>query len=257
MLSSSYFKSLLRRRLAPNEIERLKKIHRRGQKIWARTIHPTDLRRIGRMFRVRKYDWYYPLYERHFGPLRRQPLNLLEIGIGGYETSLAGGDSLRMWESYLPRARVHGLDLHDKSPHDAGRVRTFMGSQADEEFLRKVVASIGCPDIIIDDGSHINEHILISFKILFPILAANGIYVIEDTQSSYWEPFGGSSKDLCREDTTMGFIKSLMDGINHKELRDPHRAPTPFDSTIVGVHCYHNIVFIQKGRNDTGHNLGE
>jgi hypothetical protein len=58
MLSSSSIKSLLRRRLAPDQIERLKKTHRRGQKVWTRTVHPRDLRRIGLMFWVRKYDWY-------------------------------------------------------------------------------------------------------------------------------------------------------------------------------------------------------
>jgi hypothetical protein len=116
---------------------------------------------------------------------------------------------------------------------------------------------IGCPDVIIDDGSHINEHVLTSFNILFPILAANGLYVIEDTQSSYWESFGGSSKHLDRDSTTVGFVKKLIDGLNYKEFRDPDRSPSLFDSTIVEVHCYHNIVFIQKGRNDTFHDLGK
>jgi hypothetical protein len=38
---------------------------------------------------------YHPAYEGHFGPLRRRPLGLFEIGIGGYETAEAGGGSLR------------------------------------------------------------------------------------------------------------------------------------------------------------------
>jgi hypothetical protein len=36
------------------------------------------------------------------------------------------------------------------------------------------------PDIIIDDGSHRPDHQLISLVTLFPYLAADGIYVIED-----------------------------------------------------------------------------
>jgi hypothetical protein len=257
MLDTSPLKTLLKGRLGPAQINSLKKLQRRGQEVWARTVHPKDLRRIGLLFLAGKYDWYYPLYERHLGPLRTQPLNLLEIGIGGYETAAAGGGSLRMWEAYLPRARIHGVDIHDKSPHDAGRVRTFVGSQADEEFLRQIVGSIGRLDIVIDDGSHINEHVLTSFRVLFPLLATHGIYVIEDTQSSYWKSFGGSSSELGRDNTTMGFVKGLIDGLNHKEFRDPRRAPTIFDSTIVGIHCYHNIVFIQKGHNDTFQDLGE
>jgi hypothetical protein len=130
-----------------------------------------------------------------------------------------------------------------------------MGSQTDEPFLRALIRSIGRPDVIIDDGSHVNQHVLTTFNVLFPLLAADGIYVIEDTQSSYWEPFGGSSRDLGRGDTSMGFVKGLIDGLNYKELRPPRAAANDFESTVVEVHCYHNIVFIQKGHNDTVHDV--
>lgn len=40
-------------------------------------------------------------------------------------------------------------------------------------------------DIIIDDGSHHVDHQLISFATLFPRLAPNGIYIIEDLQTSH------------------------------------------------------------------------
>jgi hypothetical protein len=252
MLSeTSGLKDALRKRLTVEQIDYLKRLYRRSQHAWLRTLHSNDLRRMGNVFRAGKYDWYYPAYERHFHGLRDRPLNILEIGIGGYDTSAAGGESLRMWECYFPRARIYGLDIYDKTPHDAGRVQTFRGSQADENFLRAVVQKMGSIDIVIDDGSHINEHVRKSFDVIFPLLADSGIYVIEDTHSSYWESFGGSSTDLKRDDTTLGLVKSLLDALNHREIRDSLRQPGPFDSTVVGVHCYHNIVFIQKGHNVT------
>jgi hypothetical protein len=241
----------LRQRLGENQVDRLKKMYRGGQRTWLRAAHPGNLRRIGETFAAGKYDWYYGAYERHFGGLRRRPLTILEIGIGGYETPSAGGGSLRMWECYFPRSRVYGVDIYDKSPHDAGRVRTFRGSQTDEAFLASVLAEIGRPDIIIDDGSHLNDHVLKTFKLLFPKLAPTGIYVIEDVHSSYWESFGGSSSDLKRDDTTLGMVKNLIDGLNFRELRSSPRAPGPFDDFIVEIHCYHNIVFLQKGANTT------
>ena len=40
---------------------------------------------------------YTPHYEHHFNHLRDEPINLLEIGVGGYQDPQAGGNSLRMW----------------------------------------------------------------------------------------------------------------------------------------------------------------
>jgi hypothetical protein len=249
MYGQEPIKRLLKGRLGQTEIDQLKRVYRKGQKTWLSVRHGQDLRRIGEEFEAGKHPWFYGFYERHFAPVRRRPLKILELGIGGYDTPAAGGGSLRMWETYFPRAEVVGVDIFDKTPHDGGRVRTFRGSQADEAFMREVVEKMGGIDIVIDDGSHMNEHVIASFKILFPLLDAAGIYVIEDTQSSYWESFGGSSTDLQRTDTSMGFVKDLLDGLNHEELREPRRAPGPFDKSIVSIHCYHNIVFLEKGRN--------
>jgi hypothetical protein len=249
MYGSDNIKRLLRERLGQREVDQLKKILRKGQKAWVSVRYPRDLQRIGEVLEAGKHAWYYSIYEHHFSAIRTRALNVLEIGIGGYETSAAGGGSLRMWEAYFPHSRVFGVDIYDKTPHDAGRVRTFRGSQADESFMRNVVQSMGRLDVVIDDGSHINEHVITSFNILFPLLEDGGIYVIEDTQSSYWESFGGSSKDLQRSDTTMGFVKDLLDGLNHEELREPNRPSGPYDRWIVSVHCYHNIIFIEKGQN--------
>ena len=47
-------------------------------------------------------------------------------------------------------------------------------------------------DIIIDDGSHQSKHIISSFKFLFSYLNNNGIYVVEDLQTSYQPRNGGS-----------------------------------------------------------------
>ena len=192
---------------------------------------------------------YTKHYENHFRSFRHKNINLLEIGIGGYSDSETGGGSLRMWRAYFPKARIFGVDIHDKSSHDERRIKTFMGSQADNDFLNWVVKNIGKIDIVIDDGSHQNQHVLSTFKFLYPKIDLNGIYVIEDVQTSYWENFGGSSVDLQRKDTSMGFLKQRVDGLNHSEFEVKNYVPNYFDKYIFAIHFYHNIVFIQKGTN--------
>jgi hypothetical protein len=161
-----------------------------------------------------------------------------------------------MWRTYFPRARIFGIDLYDKSPHDESRIKTFRGSQVDMEFLERVMREIGTVDIVIDDGSHINDHVLQTFEFLFPHLAEDGIYVIEDTQTSYWPEFGGSSSDLNRTDTSIGYLKQLVDGLNYQEFKLPGYVPNYFMRHIVAIHFYHNLVFIEKGHNNESRDEG-
>lgn len=199
---------------------------------------------------------YYALhYERHFRHWRRKKMTLLEIGIGGYEDPQAGGCSLRMWRRYFPNAQIIGLDYFDKSPHAEKRIRIYQGDQADENRLRQIVEEVGRPDIIIDDGSHENRHVRKSFEILFPLLADDGIYAIEDTQTSYWPVAGGSSADLLQAPTSMCMLKGFADGLNHEEFIKPGYLPSYEDRHITALHFYHNLVFVQKGRNQEGSNV--
>lgn len=213
-----------------------------------------DLIKLGRAFKSDKatFHSYAMHYQSHFRAFKNRPLNILEIGIGGYENPMAGGESLRMWKSYFPRSRVYGIDIHDKSLHDEARIRTFVGSQTDEGFLRDVLEQIGGVDIIIDDGSHVNRHVIETFTLLFPLLRQGGIYAIEDLQTSYWDDAvggWGGSRDLQAPHTSMNFLKRLVDGLNHQEFLDPGYQPTYFDRNISSVHFYHNLALVYKGGN--------
>ncbi|MEJ7833501.1 MAG: hypothetical protein WKF79_15825 [Nocardioides sp.] len=196
---------------------------------------------------------YTPHYERHLGHLRREEFTLLEIGIGGYDKTGHGGGSLKMWRWFFPRARVVGLDIADKSFVDTPRIRSVIGSQTDEVVLRRIVEEEGAPLVVIDDGSHIPADIITTFHLLFPLLPEGAIYVIEDTQTSYWPEWEGQV-DLDATDTTMWLVKKLVDGLNYEEFVDDDYEPTYSDRNVVGLHCYHNLVLIEKGRNEEGSN---
>jgi hypothetical protein len=195
--------------------------------------------------------WYAQHYETHFRPIRGKRLTVLEIGIGGYDDPTGGGGSLRMWRSWFPRARIHGIDICDKSAHSERRITIHQGSQADTVFLQAVIDKIGRPDVIVDDGSHENADVIATFQFLFPLLADDGHYVVEDTQTSYWP--GGSITERNSPATTMGFFKSLVDGLNWEEYFGDYE-PTSRDLQITAIFFYHNLVIIKKGNNREGSN---
>ena len=210
-----------------------------------------NLDRLGRIYRTDKsgLHFYTKHYQTHFRKFKFKSINLLEIGVGGYDDPEIGGSSLRMWRKYFPFGRIYSLDIYDKSSQQERRIKIFKGSQVDVSFLEKVTSEIGELDIIIDDGSHINEHVIETFKILFPKLKDGGIYVIEDTQTSYWPEYGGDSMDLNRTNTLMNYFKAMTDCLNNKEFINPGYTQTYFDRKLIAMHFYHNLIFIYKGDN--------
>lgn len=211
-----------------------------------------NLDSLGKIYRTDKIGshYYTPHYESHFHRFKSKEINLLEIGVGGYDKPDKGGKSLRMWKKYFPVGKIYSIDIYDKSVHQESRIKIFQGSQIDENFLEMVTNEIGGIDIIVDDGSHINEHVIKTFSLLFPKLNDGGIYVIEDTQTSYWKEYGGDSEDLGNPKTIMNFFKNLTDALNNKEFAKPGYQPDYFDKNITSIHFYHNMIFIYKGKND-------
>lgn len=223
----------LRRRLAP----------------LAKRIYRNDLNQLALHFHTDKWGkhWYTQHYQRYFHQVRNKPLNILEIGVGGYQDSAVGGESLRMWKAYFPKSRVVGIDLCDKTHFREHRIDVRQCDQTDEKALRALSEEYGGFDIIIDDGSHLNEHVISTFQILFPLLRPNGIYSVEDTQTSYWPGWGGGIKNPC---SAMNFFKTLSDGLNHVEYPIEQYAPNYFDQNIVEIAFFHNLIIIRKGTND-------
>lgn len=194
---------------------------------------------------------YTPHYERQLGSLRDEEFVLLEIGIGGYNREQDGGASLRMWKSFFPKATIVGLDIEEKEFVREPRIIPYQGSQDDPDVFARIFAEVGVPLVVIDDGSHRVQHVLDSFRIVFPQLPDGAIYAIEDIQTSYWPDWGGS-EDLSSTETSMALVKRLLDGLNHEEFLSPAYEPTYTDRNVVALHAYHNLVLIEKGENAEG-----
>ena len=220
-------------------------------------VYADDLKRLAAIHGTDKWGshWYVQHYEKHFRHLKTKNLKVLEIGVGQGARPTEGGASLRMWKYYFPNSVIYSLDIFDKRALQEDRIKIFQGDQSDEKLLKDIFGPIAPFDIIIDDGSHISKHVIASFKALFPLLKTGGIYVVEDTQTSYFPKMGGDSANLNNPDTSLNFFKNLTDGLNYAEFIRPGYVPSYFDKTIVSMHFYHNLVFIYKGENNEGSNL--
>jgi demethylmacrocin O-methyltransferase len=222
----------------------------------ARVIYRNNLNQLALLYNTDKWGrhWYTQHYQRYFQPFKNKRLNLLEIGVGGYEYADLGAESLRMWKAYFPKSRIVGVDLQDKTQFREHRIDIRQCDQTDAEALLKLSAEYGGFDIVIDDGSHLNQHVIATFGILFPLLRANGIYAIEDTQTSYWPTWGGG---IDNPHSSMAFFKSLTDGLNHVEYPLPAYTPNYFDQNIVEIAFFHNLIVVRKGANDEKSNAPE
>lgn len=154
---------------------------------------------------------YCVKYEK-FLPFKRQDtLTIMEIGV-------QEGKSIHMWEEYFYQSNIIGIDiLPECKKIEKGRIKIEIeiGSQFDGNFLFDVGKKYFEFDMILDDGSHDNEHVIFSFEQLFPYIKPNGVYIIEDVCTSYWEYYGGG---YGKYQSTMEYFKRLSDDVNFRGL---------------------------------------
>ena len=111
-------------------------------------------------------------------------------------------------------------------------------------------------DLIIDDGSHHNNHVFATFNELFKSLNNSdiGLYIIEDIHTSYWPYYGGGFKN---KNATIEKLKNLIDMQNAWCIRDPiscHTPPYPgiqiqktyYEEWVHFIQFYENIVVLKK-----------
>ena len=138
---------------------------------------------------------YTPEYHRLLNHLRDSAKMVLEVGIGFNDLMrpIAGslyrpGASLRMWRDYFYNAQVIGCDIRKESFCDEHRVRCLLVDQSDYTSLASMRSYLQLEfkyaDVIIDDGSHVPEHMVLTFKTLWPLVRDDGFYIIEDIRAS-------------------------------------------------------------------------
>ena len=189
--------------------------------------------------RIHKLRHYFPAYERHFGRFVDQPVTFVEIGCGT-------GGSVQMWKEWLgPEATIVGIDVNPRAEQYADeQIQIRIGDQGNVGFLAAVIDEFGPPDAVLDDGSHQMRDMLTSFRFLYPQLASEGVYMVEDVHTSYWPVYGGG---LRRRGSFIEESKALVDELNAHNVRRPEFAPTEFTNSTVSMHFYDGIVAFERG----------
>jgi len=185
---------------------------------------------------IHKWSNYFEVYELHLSKFRGKKVNLLEIGING-------GGSLQMWKWYFgQKAKIYGIDIDASKLFDEAKIKTFQCDQADRDQLKEVIGRMPTLDIVIDDGGHTMEQQISAFEVIYPMMSDNGIYICEDTHTSFFEEYGGGAKS---KRTFMAVIKKYIDQLsaNHSREQVPM---TDFTASTDSMHFYNSMVVIEK-----------
>ena len=157
-------------------------------------------------------------YRRLLTMLDREPTSILEIGV-------KGGGSTAIWKALFPGASVVGLDIKLRrwltSEPSADGVVYLQGDQTDVARLEEIAAHYGPFDVVIDDGSHVTDHVGCTLRCLLPHVRPGGAYVIEDTHSSVRKPDSTGSIEHFGEDIWPAFTLAVFE-----HLRRGPRPPT-------------------------------
>ena len=186
---------------------------------------------------VDKWIHYFDVYERHFERFRGNRPTVLEIGV-------FGGGSLAMWKAYFgPGSRIVGLDIEPKcKAHEEEDIEIFIGSQDDPAVLGAILEKYGPPDIVIDDGSHRMEHMTATFDLLYDRISPNGVYLVEDAHTCYWDEFNGG---LHREGSFIERAKSLVDSLNACHSRG-QMPVNDFTRSTDSIAFYDSVVVFER-----------
>lgn len=148
----------------------------------------------------------FDVYHRCLARFRGRPITFLEIGI-------QNGGSARMWREYFgPEARIIGVDIDPacKALEQQG-FEVWIGDQADPAFWQQFSAAHPVLDVVLDDGGHTMQQQIVTFEALFPTLRQFGLYLCEDSHTSYFPGHGGG---IDRAGTFHEYVKDLIDSMH-------------------------------------------
>jgi hypothetical protein len=189
----------------------------------------------------KKWENYFDVYDKILLPYVGKNPKMLEIGV-------AHGGSLELWLKYFDNAvEMYAVDINKDFLDYKFDVKVNYAcvDQGSKEHWDAYLKDKPNFDIIIDDGSHDSNHQITTLITLFSKLADGGIYVIEDTHTSYWSAWGGG---LQKQGTFIEFAKGLVDFLHAPHIREsaPPALVEAFGS-LKSVTFYNSMVILEKG----------
>jgi 23S rRNA U2552 (ribose-2'-O)-methylase RlmE/FtsJ len=188
---------------------------------------------------IDKWLHYFDIYDRHFAKFKDREVTVVEFGV-------SQGGSLQMWRDYFgPKARIIGIDINPNCKRfEDANTQILIGDQEDRGFLRSIAQQFPRIDVLIDDGGHTMLQQIHTYEELFPCVAADGVYLIEDLHTSYWKKWGGG---LRKRGTFIEYSKNLVDLLNTWHF-PPESQPVNHDfaKSVESMHFYDSVLVIEK-----------
>jgi SAM-dependent methyltransferase len=180
-----------------------------------------------------KWSGYFDVYEKHLGKFVGKSPRILEIGV-------LGGGSIEMWLKYFGEGtQVIGVDINEECLDYTfdGNAKVVMGDQGNPEFWDQYLSDQKGFDIVIDDGSHVMQHQITTLNKVFPRLNVGGVYICEDTHTSYWpQPWGGTFRGAG---TFLEHSKRVTDILNQQHFQGQPIMP----EVLSNYQCLHSVSF--------------
>ena len=196
---------------------------------------------------IHKWDQYFDIYEHYFEKYKGKEINILEIGI-------SHGGSIQLWRKYFgEKINLFAIDFNPECQQfEDDRTKVFIGSQTDTQFLDRVISTLPVMDVIIDDGGHTMQQQIVSFEKLFMTLKEGGLYLVEDTHTSYWHAFHGG---LRKKGSFIEYAKDRIDSLYDEHVDDKSQIIiSEITENINSIAFYDSVVvFEKKKRNKPFH----
>jgi 23S rRNA U2552 (ribose-2'-O)-methylase RlmE/FtsJ len=183
-----------------------------------------------------KLNHYFEAYRRYFARFRGRDVHVLEIGI-------YSGGSLEMWRSYFgPQSHIYGVDIEPAcKAYESDGVKVFIGDQSDRSFWRSVKEGLPDLDVVIDDGSHVPGHQIITLEELLPHLRPGGIYMCEDISTVFSE-FASYVFGMAQN---LNAGESAEQNVQDNERRQVIKT-NALQAAVAAVHLYPFLTVIER-----------
>lgn len=144
---------------------------------------------------------YTIFYESLFDSRRDTIKNVFELGLGTNNLNIPSnmgpngrpGASLYAWRDYFPSANIYGADIDRDILFESYRIKTYYCDQTNPNEIKSLWNQEDLKnikfDLIVEDGLHEYSANKIFFENSIHKLAPNGVYVIEDIQTSLFTPY--------------------------------------------------------------------
>ena len=200
---------------------------------------------------IHKWVHYFDIYDKHFNKFKSKNPVILEIGV-------QNGGSLDMWNYYFDNnCKIYGVDIDQNcKKFEKDNIVIHIGDQGDEKFWDWTDGTDGTNgtdgtggiefDIIIDDGGHFMNQQITTFEVLYDKVKNGGVYLCEDTHTSYWPAWDGG---LLKKDTFIEYTKNFVDLINAYHINNESSnslTSLDFRKKTSCISYYDSIVVLDK-----------